>query len=245
MKHDSQITAMRTGGALLREVKQQLQTFTQIGHTFADIEAEAQRLISKAGAVPNFSLVPGYEWATCVMKNDEMCHGIPVDLKVVEDGDVITIDVGLLYQGWNLDTSITFGVGSLDPDTEAFLAVGKKSLKKAINKARTGATVYDVSRAMQRVVERAGYSAIFQLTGHGIGKELHMEPSIPCVANRADKNVRLMEGQTVAIEIMYARGDAFLKLDKDKWTYRTADGSLTGMFEETVLVTNEGPEILT
>lgn len=242
------IEAMRQGGAKLRQVKRELQAFTKVGMKFEAIEAEAQRLIKAAGAVPNFALVPGYHWATCIMKNDEVCHGIPKG-KYVDDGDVITIDVGLLYHGWHLDTSITFVVAqdlaTVPNEVKQFLDTGRESLKKAINKARVGNTIYDISAAMQRVVERAGYSCVYQLTGHTIGEELHMDPSVPCIAQRSDKQYKLFDGQTLAIEIMYTAGDAHLKVDKDGWTYRTSDGSLAGMFEETVLVTKSGPEILT
>jgi methionyl aminopeptidase len=238
------ITAMREGGFRLREVKKKLQNFVQVGTTFESIEEKAQGLIKAAGGVSNFALVPGYHWATCVMKNDELCHGIPKN-KVVEDGDIITIDVGMLYKDWHLDTSISFGVGSVSKEHERFLEVGQKSLDKAINLVKSGVSVYEISHAMQKVVERAGYSAAYQLTGHAIGEKLHMEPSIPCVAQRSDKRVFLEAGDTIAIEIMYAKDDAFVILDKDKWTYRTEDGSVTAMFEETVLVTETGYEILT
>jgi methionyl aminopeptidase len=242
------LIAMREGGAALRQIKHQLQVFTQAGTAFEAIEVEAQRLIAAAGATPNFALVPGYHWATCIMKNDEVCHGIPEGERV-EDGDIITIDVGLLYHGWHLDTSISFLVaGPNTPDRETreeFLAVGRESLRKAINKARVGNTVYDISSAMQRVVERAGYGAVYQLTGHGIGRELHMDPVIPCVAQRPDKKLKLTEGQTLAIEIMYTAGDPELEVAADGWTYQTKDHSLSGMFEETVVVTKNGPEILT
>jgi methionyl aminopeptidase len=242
---EQRITAMRHGGKLLGEVKQELVHFTRVGLTFAEIEAEAQRLIADKGAQPSFSTVPGYDWATCIMKNDELCHGIPTTEKVVEDGDVITIDVGLIYDGYHLDTTTTFIVGTTTPEKEQFLEIGKRSLVKAINKARIGNTVYDVSAAMERVVVNEGFSCVYQLCGHGIGRELHMEPEVPCIAQRRNKKDRLYEGQTLAIEIMYAAGDAYLEVDADKWTYRTADGSLSGMFEETVLITKSGPEVLT
>lgn len=235
---------MRAGGKKMRVVKKALQDFVEVGTTFEAIEAKAQELIRSQGGVPNFALVPGYHWATCVMKNDELCHGIPKN-KIVDDGDLITIDVGMLYEGWHLDTTISFGVGAVSTEVAHFLEIGMQSLKKAIAKARVGSSVYDVSSAMQRVVERAGFGVAYQLTGHGIGEELHMDPSIPCVADRSDKKIKLYPGQTIAIEIMYAAGDATVILDADKWTYRTEDGSLSGMFEETVLVTQNGPEILT
>lgn len=239
------ISAMREGGHKLAHVRDSLVTFTKVGMSFAQIEAEAQRLIKAAGARANFALVPGYHWATCIMKNDELCHGIPSPEKIVNNGDIITIDVGLLYQGYNLDTTTSFIVGTQDPKKVEFLAIGKKALDKAIQKAVAGNSVYDISFAMQKMCETHGYSMVYQLTGHGVGKQLHEDPSIPCLAQRADKRKMLTEGQTIAIEPMYAMGKADLVLDKDGWTYRTIDHSLTGMFEETVLVTKDGPEILT
>jgi methionyl aminopeptidase len=238
------ITAMRTGGRILGEVRDQLQAFTQPGVTFESIEAEAQRLLAERQVVPSFSTVDGYDWATCIMRNEELCHGIPVG-KTVAAGDVITIDVGLIYQSYHLDTTITFAVGDVSPDVKQFLERGRQILRKAIAKARAGQSVYEVSNVIEQSLRRFGYGAVYQLIGHGIGLELHMEPGIPCVAYRSDKRVLLEEGQTLAIEVMYAMGDPKLVEDEDGWTYRTADRSLSGMFEETVLVTAGAPEVLT
>lgn len=239
------ISAMREGGAALAAIRNHLVSYTQVGTTFAEIEKEAQRLIKQAGMKPSFSTVPGYNWATCIMKNSEMCHGIPVSTKVVNDGDVITIDVGLINKGFHLDTTVTFQAGTTDAKTQEFLSIGKKALKKSITRVKAGASVYDLSYAMQHTVEKAGFDAVTQLTGHGVGEKLHMSPSIPCVAYRQDKKVLLKAGQTIAVEIMYAVGSAQLTVDKDGWTYKTIDGSLAAMFEETVLVTDKGFEILT
>jgi methionyl aminopeptidase len=241
------ITAMREGGHKLAQVRDQLVRFTQIGMSFAEIEAEAQKLIKAAGATPNFALVPNYHWATCIMKNDEVCHGIPTAEKVVEDGDLITIDVGLLYQGYNLDTTASFLMGKARQDAQLveFLATGQKALDKAITEAKPGHSIYDISYAMQKTAEKKGYGLVYQLTGHGIGKELHESPYIPCIALRHDKKKFLVPGQTVAIEIMYTMGKPDLKTDNDGWTFRTVDGSIAGMIEETVLVGENGPEILT
>lgn len=239
-----QIAAMRQGGAALGRVKKTLQEFSVAGVSFEAIEAEAQRLIKLEGAVPSFSTVPGYHWATCLMKNDEVCHGIPRG-KVVEAGDVITIDVGLIWQGFHLDTTITFAVAPVSKEVTHFLDVGRHALKKAIAKTKAGNTVYDISSAMEKVVSEAGFGSVYQLTGHGVGKKLHDWPSIPCIAVRSDKRIVLEVGMTLAVEVMYTSGEPHLVVDKDGWTYRTADGSLGGMFEETVLITPTGPEILT
>lgn len=238
------IIAMREGGAKLSRVKQRLAEFVVAGKTFEAIEAKAQELIKAEGAVPSFSTVPGYHWATCLMINEGMCHGIPQH-KTLQNGDVLKIDVGLIWKGYHLDTTTTVAIGEVSDKVKTFLEVGQRSLKKAINKASVGNTVYDISAAMQRVVEGQGYSCVYQLCGHGIGKELHAEPEIPCLAQKRDKQKKLKLGQTIAVEIMYAAGNAYLEVAEDGWTYETADGSLAGMFEETVLIGPKGPEVLT
>lgn len=243
--NNPQITAMRQGGQHLGSIKKALVAFTKVGMSFAHIEAEAQRLIKGAGATPSFSTVPGYDWATCIMKNDELCHGIPNAAKKVAAGDIITIDVGLIWDGYHLDTTTSFVAGQSTPDLDQFLEIGRRSLAKAISKARLGNSIYDLSFAMQKVVEEHGFDCVYQLTGHGVGKELHMDPEVPCIAYKPMKKVAVAQGQTLAIEIMYAQGDAELKLDPDGWTYRTKDRSLSAMFEETVLITDGEPEILT
>lgn len=244
MESEKKIAAMREGGAALGSIKGQLKAFTKPGVTFEQIESEAQCLIAAAKMQPSFSTVPGYDWATCVMKNAELCHGIPVD-KTVEDGDIITIDVGLINQGYHLDTTISFSVGSVSAEVAAFLAQGQKLEDKAIRAAQPGNSVYDISYQMDKGLRRLGYGAVYQLTGHGIAEQLHMEPEVPVVARRSDKRKRLYPGQTLAIEIMYTMGDPRVIEAADGWTFITADGSLSAMFEETVLITESGPEILT
>jgi methionyl aminopeptidase len=212
--------------------------------SFAEIEAHAQYLIQQSGATPSFSTVPGYHWATCIMKNDGLCHGIPNDTRI-EDGDVVTIDVGLIYGGYHLDTTTTCIIGTSTAEKRRFLELGQKALNKAIGKVFAGQSVYAVSLAMEKVLTEHNLGIVYQLTGHGVGEALHMDPAIPCVAQKADKKVLLGEGQTIAVEVMYTAGEPDLKVDSDGWTYRTVDGSLSGMFEETVLVTKNGYEVLT
>jgi methionyl aminopeptidase len=244
MNQEHQLTAMREGGRLLAEVKQGLAAAVKPNQPVEELESLAQQLIKERGATPSFSTVPGYRWATCLMINEEMCHGIPQG-KVIQDGDVVKIDVGLIWQGFHLDTTTSVIAGKAQSEDQTFLDVGRQALNKAMAKATVGHTIYDISLAMQRVVEAAGYNCVYQLTGHGIGLELHQEPNIPCLAQRSDKRLRLQAGQTLAIEIMYTRGQPHLVLAKDGWTYVTADGSMSGMFEETVIVGQRSPEILT
>ncbi len=236
---------MREGGRRLAFVRDSLMEFAQIGVNFAEIDQKAFELIKAQNAKANFAMVPGYKWATCLMKNDEVCHGIPRKEKVIEPGDLIKIDVGLLYEGFHVDTTTSFYRGPYDEKKEKFLEYGQHSLDRAIAEAVPGNSVYDISFQMEKGLTRHNLGAVYQLTGHGIGRKLHEDPMIPCFAQKRDKKNKLYEGQTVAIEVMYTQGQPDLIQDADGWTFRTADGSLGGMIEETVLVTANGPEILT
>lgn len=238
------IEAMRVGGQALAEIKRKLRLSAQIGISFLQIEKLAQQLIVQAGMKPSFSTVSGYKWATCIMKNDALCHGIP-DGQLIEDGDLISIDVGLMCHGFHLDTSITFGVGKLTQLKQKILNIGQETLYKAIRKARAGTSVYQISKIIEDNLLAHSLGAVYQLTGHGVGEQLHQDPSIPCVADSHDKNNLLYHGQTLAIEVMCTAGKPDLIIDDDGWTYRTKDGSLSGLFEDTVLITQQGPMILT
>lgn len=240
----TRIDHMRQGGRALANIRSSLVSSTQIGTRFTEIEKEAQRLIADAGMKPSFSTVPGYHWATCLMKNEALCHGIPNQTQI-ENGDVVTIDIGLINHGYHLDTTITFGVGEVSPKNQQFIADGRSILTKAIARIKPGVSIFDISHTIEKSLQRKGYGAVYQLTGHGIGRELHMAPNIPCVALKKDKHVLLQVGQTIAVEVMYTAGHPELKLAKDGWTYVTKDGSMSGMFEETVLVTEHGYEVLT
>lgn len=235
---------MRRGGRILAQIRDELARRTVVGTTFEEIESWAQKLLREHHVSASFSTVPGYSWATCIMLNDALCHGIPQN-GVVSNGDLVTIDVGLLSDGYHLDTTVSFAVGDATAKVREFLAIGKKSLQAAIAKVKPGVSVYTISKAIEKVLDAHGFGAVYQLTGHGIGVQLHMDPSIPVAADKADKRILLSAGQTVAIEVMYTAGNPELMVDSDEWTYRTKDGSLAGMFEETVLVTDTGHEVLT
>lgn len=238
------IAAMRKGGPILAQIRDTLISELHVGQEFAAIEDRAQELIKQHNVRPSFSTVPGYHWATCVMKNHEVCHGIPRD-KQVADGDVITIDIGILYDGYHLDTTDSTCVGSCEGTIQTFLEVGRQSVRKAIAQVKAGQSVFAVSQAMDRVLQKHGFGAVYQLTGHGVGEKLHMDPAIPCTPQKRDKRVLLEAGQTIAVEVMYTAGDPYLVVGSDNWTYQTADQSLAAMFEETVLVTPRGSEVLT
>lgn len=235
---------MLEGGAHLGAIKRELLAAVKVGVTPLEIDALADRLIASYGDYPSFKTVRGYHHATCININDAVVHGIPTAVPF-KPGDLVTIDVGLVHKGWHLDTSITTQVPPTSDKIDKFLEVGRSAVESAIKQALPGNSIYQVSEAMQKIVEGAGYSVIRDLTGHGVGKHLHEEPSIPCYADSRTKNTIIKPGQALAVEIMYSMGDYHLKTGPDGWTLYTVDGSLTGMFEESVFITDTSPQILT
>lgn len=245
LKTPAEIELMAEAGHKLAMVRRELADFAKPGVTTLEIDTLATKLIKHYGAEPSFSKVPGYHHATCININDVVVHGIPGKYRL-KSGDIVGIDVGLIWKGWQSDTSTTIGIGEITPANKAFLEVGQACLKKAIAQAKSGRRIADISKAMQRV-EEYGYSPVQALTGHGIGHALHEEPAVPCfvVGEYKDSPV-IKEGLVLAIEIMYNAGtpEVIYKND-DGWTIATADGKISGLFEETVAVTKAGPVILT
>ncbi len=243
-KDDKKIEMMTIAGKKLAIIKKKLKNFSQVGIKFEQIEKMTFDLILASKGRPNFALVPGYRWATCINKNQGLCHGIPQN-NVIEDGDLITIDLGMIFGGYNVDSSMSFIVGLATDEKKLFLQAGYQAFSKVLKKATIGNSIYDLSSAMEKYLTKKGYQMVYQLTGHSIGKKLHEAPFIPCFANIEDKKYKLYDGQTLAIEVMYTQGNAELRLAKDGWTYETKDGALSCLVEETILITNNSPIILT
>lgn len=244
-KAKKELETMKEGGRKLGRIKKRLQDEVSVGKTAEDIEDLAQKLIKEAGGKPSFMMVPNYNWATCVNVNEGVVHGIPKKGVVFKKGDVVSVDVGLYYNGFHTDTSFTVGLNPTK-EVEKFLEVGKKALKNAIKKARPGGRIYDISKEMQDGLEKAGYEPIRALVGHGIGKNLHEPPQIPCfVSGKREKTAEIPENATFAIEIMYTMGDSGVGLDQDGWTISTQDGKISAISEETVAATAGGPLVLT
>lgn len=249
IKTDTEIAVMRKGGKRLADVRETVAVAAKPGVTTGELDALAERLIRKHGGEPSFKLVAGYHHSTCISVNDEVVHGIPGKRKLLA-GDVVAVDVGMLWNGFHTDTSTTVIVGgnkAVGPKVVKFLEVGRRTLREAIAAARPGNRVWDVSQAMQEGTEDAGYSVVRALTGHGIGRELHEEPAIPCFVIGAKMNSpKLTPGMVIAIEIMYNMGGSeVVYKNEDGWTISTADGKISGLFEETVAITKTGPQVLT
>lgn len=239
----NQLLSQQAGGKLLSKIKKQLVAYTKVGTKLEDIDQLAEKLILESGGQPSFKTVPGYHWSTCINVNSGLVHGIPKG--ALKDSDLVTIDVGLFYRGYHTDTSTSFVVGKSSKHLERFLLVGKKTLKKAINKAKPGNHIYDISHTIQKNIEREGFSVVRNLTGHGIGKQLHQEPAIPCFTDKPKAQTPvLIKNQVVAIEVMYCLGGHHTTTSADNWTISTQDGQLSAVFEETVIVA-KNPKIIT
>jgi len=242
--NEKKIAIMTEGGQKLASIRDHLASMVKPGVTPLEIEAEAVNLIKKTGGKASFKTVPNYYHATCINVNSSLVHGIPTDTPF-KDGDLVSIDLGLYYQGYHTDTSVSVIAGKKDIKTQQFINTGYKALKAGINAAQPGNKVSDISRAVQSVIEKAGYTVIRDLTGHGVGKKLHEEPYIPNFVDPHNHDSVLVEGQTLAIEPMYSQGGHEIKIEADDWTISTADGSLAALVEDTIAITKNGPIVLT
>ena len=241
---DPKISAMTDGGKMLADILKQLADMVKPGIKLQDIEDNAVKLLNSTGGEPAFMKVPGYRWATCLNINEGVVHGIPTS-REIKQGDLVKIDVGLFYKGFYTDTSTTVLVGN-DPEKEAFIMAGKMALEKAIEQAVIGKRIGDISWAIQETLAEYNLKAVPELTGHGVGKELHEKPYVPGILTSPLQNTPLLyDGQTLAVEVIYTGGNAQLVLDKDGWTINTKDAKIAGLFEETIAVTNQGPLRLT
>ncbi len=231
---------------MLGRVREALYHFTVVGVTPAEIEREARRLIKAEGGELSFTKVPGYRWATCINLNSGIVHGIPTSETPLVDGDLVTVDVGVFYHGFHTDAAFSKVVGAITPEKTRFLQAGMDGLKNAIAAVKPGGFIGDISNAMDSTLKKYGYQATRELTGHGVGQELHQEPLISNLAvAHPEKTPVIAAGQTLAIEIIYVEGKPGLVLEEDGWTISTKDGTLSAVFEETVLVTEDGHSILT
>lgn len=248
MKRSGEIASLALKAALEK---------VKIGVIAKEIDKAAEDEIYRNGGDLSYKSVPGYKWATCITFNDQVVHGIPTDRKVKE-GDLVSVDLAVSYKGWHTDNAWTILVGSeklaaggeprqrreVRSEKKRFLEVGKEALKLGIKEAVSGNRVGDIGAAIQKKVESGGYHVVRSLVGHGVGRSLHEEPEIPGFGTSGTGPV-LNEGMTLAIEVIYAEGTSEVLLEKDGWTYKSADGSMSGLFEMTVVVGKKEAKILT
>ena len=245
-KTPDEIDAMREGGAKLGAILQQLLNKAQPGVALLEIETLADRMIVEAGGEASFKTVKGYKWATCLCVNDVVVHGIPTKY-VLKDGDIFTIDVGILYKGFHTDTAWTKIIGPQNEEVNKFLKTGEDALWQAIAQARAGNRIGHISQTIQQIIEGAGFGIVKTLVGHGVGRELHEAPQVPGFLKvPIEATPELLKDMTIAVEVIYAAGSgAVVYSNDDGWSIATRDGSLTAVFEHTIVITEGQPQVLT
>lgn len=243
IKNAAQIAKMREAGAMLHEVLTQLKGRVEPGVTTKELDHFAEKLIRSFGAIPSFLNYEGFPASICASVDSQVVHGIPSERTVLREGQIISIDCGLILDGWQSDSALTVGVGEISPEAQRLIDVTEESFFAALEFAREGNRVSDIGHAVQRYVESRGFSAVRALCGHGIGREMHEDPSVPNYG-MPGHGVRLRRGMTICIEPMIAAGNYHVKTLADGWTVVTTDGSLCSHYEHTLLITDGEPELL-
>lgn len=258
IKKPEEVEIMREGGKITARVLREVLKSVKEGVKTRELDRLAESLIEKYGGKPSFKMVKGYKFATCICVNEEVVHGIPTDY-VLSSGDVLTVDLGVFYRGLHTDAAWTvrvqkagskmenYNLGPKNDKIGQFLKTGRLALEKAIKMAQVGNRVGDVSWAIQESVEKAGYSVVRALVGHGVGRKLHEDPPVPCfLKKKVEDTPRLQANMTLAIEVIYSLGKPEVGYKGDNgWSIVTQDGLLAALFEHSVAVTKKGPLVLT
>lgn len=243
IKNHTEIQILKKGGERLRKTLESATQFAQVGVSLIALDQHIHQTMLEFGGKPSFLGYEGYPNASCLSLNDEVVHGIP-NSRVLKEGDLLGIDVGMWYEGLCTDAAITIGIGSVQAELQELLETTKHALKESIKQIKPGRNIGVISHTIQLIGEEAEYGIVRSLTGHGVGHKVHEDPSIPNVGRISD-GIMLRPGMVLAIEPMFSLGSGSVITDVDGWTIRTKDGSLAAQFEHTVVVTNKGCEILT
>ncbi|EKD85206.1 MAG: hypothetical protein ACD_38C00069G0008 [uncultured bacterium] len=233
---------MRKSGVIAAKALKRAIEAIKVGVSEIEVDKEVCEEIYRLGGDLSYKTVPGYKYATCITVNEQVVHGIPTGRKF-EDGDLVSVDLAVMYKGWHTDCAWSILVGK-DPQKERFLQIGEQALWEGIKQAIDNNRVGDISYAIQTEVEKGGYQVVRSLVGHGVGRKLHEEPEIPGFGTKGAGPL-LKRGNTLAIEVIYTQGGKDVVLDTDGWTFKTADDSWGGLFEMSVIVDKQKAEILT
>jgi methionyl aminopeptidase len=250
VKTPREIKILREGGKRLAFVVNEIADKVRPGVATKELDRLAEKLIKKQGGKPSFKNYKtsddlySYPASLCVSVNDEIVHGIPSDKRILKEGDIVGLDLGMKYKRLYTDMAVTVGVGKIKREAEKIIEVCRKSLEAGIGAAKAGAAIGDIGFAVQSYVEKNGFSVIRNLVGHGVGRKVHEEPEIPNFGKPGSGEI-LKKGMVLALEPMIAAGSHEIVLKKDGWTWATKDGSLAAHFEHTVVVTEKGGEIIT
>ncbi|SDB60659.1 type I methionyl aminopeptidase [Butyrivibrio sp. INlla16] len=245
IKTDEELNLMRKAGELLAQVHEELHNALRPGISTLELDAIGEEAIRKRGGIPNCKDYEGYPASVCISVNDEVVHGIPKAETILKEGDIVSFDTGLIYEGFHSDAARTWGVGNISPEAQKLIDVTRESFFEGIKYAKAGNHLYDISKAIDKYIKPHGYGIVRELTGHGIGRELHEEPYIPNF-RKLTRGILLKPGMTLCVEPMITMGSRKIAFLDDEWTVVTLDSSLAAHYENTIAVTPDGePEILT
>ena len=244
IKTPQEIEKMRVSGVALRKVHDALAPHVKAGVSTMDLEEIAVAKIAELGGKAAFKGYHGYPSALCTSVNEEVVHGMPNAKRILKEGDILSIDCGVIIDGFYSDAAVTYPIGKVDPRTAKLLSVTKASLEAAIDQARVGGRLFDISAAVQEMCEGEGFGVVREFVGHGIGRSMHEDPQLPNFGSPG-KGPRLKAGMVLAIEPMINAGKPEVKVLRDGWTAVTVDGSYSAHFEHTVAITQDGPLVLT
>lgn len=244
IKSEKEIELMRESGRILANVLEQLKSYVHPGISTLEIDRKCSEIIRSYDCIPSFLNYNGYPASICISVNDEVVHGIPTKDRILKDGDIVSLDCGVIYHGFHSDAARTVGVGEITKEARQLIEVTEQSFYEGIKFAKEGHHLHEISEAVQNYVESFGFSVVRDLVGHGIGRDLHEEPQIPNFSQKR-RGPKLEAGMTLAIEPMVNAGRYDVYWLDDDWTVVTEDGSLSAHYENTILITGQEPEILT
>lgn len=243
IKSAREIELMREAGRILARTHNELAKALRPGMSTWDVDRLGEQIIRSYGCIPSFKNYNGYPASICVSVNDEVVHGIPSRKRILKEGDIVSLDAGVIYKGYHSDAARTYGIGEISPEARQLIEVTRQSFFEGIKYAKVGNHLNDISSHIQAYAERFGYGVVRDLVGHGIGEHLHEDPEIPNFAQRR-RGIKLQAGMTLAVEPMINAGKYDVCWTDDDWTVVTRDGSLSAHYENTILICQDGPEIL-
>ena len=243
IKSAREIELMRAAGKILEKVHENLEKELKPGMSTLDIDRLGEEIIKSYGCIPSFKNYNGYPASVCVSVNDEVVHGIPTKKRLIQEGDIVSLDIGVIYKGYHSDAARTHGIGEISQEAALLIERTRQSFFEGIKYAKEGNHLHQISNAIAAYAESFGYGVVRDLVGHGVGSNLHEDPQIPNFTQKS-RGIRLKAGMTLAIEPMINAGRYDVVWEEDNWTVVTQDGSLSAHYENTILITDGDPEIL-